>query len=148
MVEMDPVCINLTAWVRDFDEKVSIVKARENAHAPGIRPGFYHIMRFNEGAPLSFVPIEDPKDGGFTVPDSNVLDRLRRSDMWNERVVRDRAAVAEREARELQAKEEAERAERVEEITERWAAASQTRVSFNRDTPWTQGVAGKRGAKR
>lgn len=147
MVEMDPLCIQLTAELRDFDEKVSVVKAKDHAHAPNIRPGFYHVMRFNEGAPLSFTPIE-ARDGGFKVPTSEVLERLRRSDLWNTRVVRDRELVARREAERQARVEEREREERVAEITERWAAASRTQVSLNRDGPWSQNAAGKRGQSR
>jgi hypothetical protein len=53
-----------------------VVRAKPHASAPGIRAGFYHIMRFNEGAPLSFMPIE-ASDGSFREPTSDVLDRLR-----------------------------------------------------------------------
>src|SRR3954463_5951969 len=85
MVEMDTLCHQLTLYCHDFDPKVSVVKAKPHATAGGMRPGFYHIMRFNENAPLSFTVIE-AKDGGFQVPDSSIIDRLRRTDLWNERV--------------------------------------------------------------
>jgi hypothetical protein len=143
MVEMDTLCHQLTLYCHDFDPKVSVVKAKPHATRGGDAAGYYHIMRFNENAPLSFTVIE-AKDGGFLVPDSSMIDRLRRTDLWNERVVRDQRAVLERQEREKQAREDAEREERVEEIAERWASATETRVSFNRDTPWTQTAGAKR----
>lgn len=143
MVEMDPLCVRLTVEFKQFDEWVSIVKAKDHAAAPGIRPGFYHVMRFNQNAPLSFLPIEAP-DGGFMVPDSGVLERLRRTDMWNERVVRDRRRALEMEEQAKRADEARDAEERREELTDRWNAASRTHVSMSTDQPWSQNVAGRR----
>ena len=137
MVDLDPLCVQLTAEARKLDECVSIVKAKDNAQAPGIRPGFYHVMRFNQGAPLSFLPIEG-KDGSFVVPTSKVVDKLRASDLWNSRVVRDRQRELEDAQRQREREQETDTAEIIDEAQERWAAATRTQVSLNPDVPWTQ----------
>ena len=146
MVRLDPLCVQLTTYARGFDEKVSVVKASEKAEHPGIRPGFYHVMRFNEGAPLSINAIEAP-DGGFMVPTTATLDRLRDSDMWNSRVVRDRRRAHEAEQEAIRRQEQQETADRQQEILERWKAVSETQISMNDSTPWSQNVKGRRKGK-
>lgn len=146
MVELDPLCVQLTAEARKLDDKVSIVRVKDNAEGPGIRPGYYHVMRFNEGAPLSLTPIE-AKDGGFLVPTQGTIDRLRASDTWNERVVRDRRERARAEEQAIAKQEQTETEERRDEILQRWKAVSETSVSMNRDAPWSQNVKGRKGVK-
>jgi hypothetical protein len=85
--------------------------------------------------------------GGFVEPGSWVFDALARSDLWDERVQRDRRRI-QRELVEAKARrKERERAEADEDVLERFLAVSRPQVSMNRSTPWAQNAAGLRRTK-
>jgi hypothetical protein len=76
-----------------------------------------------------------------------VFDALAEADLWNERANRDRARI-KREAEEAKRRrEEQERRDRDAEVLERWKAVSRAQVSMNRDVPWSQNHAGRRGVR-
>jgi hypothetical protein len=107
------------------------------------------------GWPLTVQPLvlrdgrpEVGGDGGFVEPGSWVFDRLAESDMWSERVMRDRRRI-KREAEEAKRRrEEQERADFDRECLEHWKAVSRAQVSMSRDVPWTQNSAGRRRNER
>lgn len=115
------------------------------AAALGGKPGRWHIARHNPGAPMSLIPLIG-ENGEYREPGSWVFDHLKRSDLWDDRVSRHRQKMFDKLEREKENRVAREREERREELMERVAAARETRVSFNGDTPWSQNVAGRRGA--
>jgi len=137
-------------WNRELkklDPLLRLGKAKEKAHAVGVIPGYYHLIRINPGAPLWTMPLHDSQ-GRFVEPTSRMLDQLRERDMQNMRVIRDRQKAIEEKAKQEE-KDKANRIERlVDEGTERWKAYSQVRIPFNNDAKWSQNVAGRRGVKQ
>lgn len=147
-LETDATIERFDRELKAIDHRLHLVKARDWVKAgTALRPGFWHVVRDNESAPPSVITIED-KDGEYVYPNSSIFDLLRKNDLWNRDVRRDRKRKeAELEERERKMKQ-AERKERQEEIYERYKAGTQTRISMNRDQPWTQSVKGTRGKKR
>jgi hypothetical protein len=154
-------------WKREFDAQLERVvhgmrlafcpdPAPLDAVAQGAYPGRWHLVwpGFN-GGPLVLQPlIVDASgkaciggDGGFVEPGSWVFDRLAEQDLWSDRVQRDRRRIR-REAEEAKRRrEEQERRDRDAEVLERWKAVSRAQVSMNRDVPWSQNHAGRRGVR-
>lgn len=133
--------------LKRIDPRLEMVRAAENTHGTPLRPGFYHIVRWNEGAPPSVMTIEGD-NGEFVEPTSRVFEKLAREDLWdpeNMRLLRQRQRLADEAAEKLKIRE---REQRQEEMLERWVAGTRTFVSMNRDSPWSQNAAGRRGARR
>ena len=147
-------------WVREFNSELQRVDHRlklvwcpdpapVEAVATGAQPGCWHIARDNQqaNAPLSLIPLQWP-DGTPRDPGAWVFDMLARTDLWNPNVRHER----ERRLRQLEQarerRENREREERRQELRERVNAIRETSISFNRDNPWHQNVAGRRGARR
>jgi hypothetical protein len=157
---------NRDAWRREFNAQLERVvhgmklmwcpdPAPLDAVAQGAFPGRWNLVWPGySGGPLSVQPLvlrdgrpEVGGEGGFVEPGSWVFDRLAESDMWSERVMRDRRRI-KREAEEAKRRrEEQERADFDRECLEHWKAVSRAQVSMSRDVPWTQNSAGRRGAK-
>lgn len=127
-----------------LDPLLKLAKARDGAVDPQVRPGFWHLLRLNEGAPFWVQPLMSPT-GGFVEPTSAMLELLRQADLQNSRAVRARRAQDEREAASRARAKDRDTEDRVGEMVERWDAVSRTQVSMNPDVPWTQNAA---GAKR
>jgi hypothetical protein len=123
--------------------------------AQGARPGFWHLIWPSyHGGPLNVQPltVEDGRprvggDGERAEPGSWLFDWLARADMWNERAQREQRRIAERARESADRRLEAERRAFDEECLERYKAVSQASVSMNTDVPWSQNVAGRRGAR-
>lgn len=146
LAHRDRVCEEFTRELKLIDPHLELVWWPENGGAPGFMPGRYHIVRHNPDASGSVEPVVGPA-GEYREPDSSLFDLLRRSDMWNDRAMHDRKRMMQR-ALDAEAKRKAAELEEIrEEARERWAAATETRVSMSRDVPWSQNVAGRRGAK-
>lgn len=144
----DRVCEDWTRELRKLDPRLRMRRAYEYyVIGTPLLPGHYHYVRDNEGAPPTVQPITGP-DGEWCEPDGSVLEKLKRSDLQNTRVTRDLEAGRLRVELEQEREKERIRAERQDELLQRWQAASRTQVSMNRDTPWHQNAAGKRGARR
>ena len=112
----------------------------------GLLPGRFHVVRHVPGGPPSLLPIVGP-DGEFVEPTHRVLDMLDGRDLWDERArTAQRKFLAAREREERRAKE-VEAEQRSEELRDRWRAVSETSVSMNRRTPWSQNVKGRRGVR-
>jgi hypothetical protein len=121
--------------LRQIDPYLELVFAPENATAPGLRPGRYHVLRHNPGAPLSLIPIETP-EGEFKEPDSSLLDELRRADLWRDEAVRDRKKRQEALERSERRRKAREFEERQEEIEYRIKVKESPGVLVS-DVPWT-----------
>ena len=112
-----------------IDPDLRLVKATEHAHFPGLTAGLYHVLRRNPlGAP-TLLAVSGP-NGEFKEPDSSLLDALRKQDLWNDRVSRDRSRALEELDRQKARRMQFEKEERQDEIAERWKAASNPGVSF------------------
>ena len=136
-----------TAELKKVDPYLEMIFAPPNANAVGLKPGRYHVMRHNPGAPPSLIPVET-ESGGFREPDSGVFEMLAKGDLWRDGAMDERRRLKERAEMARQRERELDDELRREEIVERWKAATQTRVSMNRSAPWSQNVAGRRGAKK
>lgn len=133
-----------TDELRKIDPRLSLIKAKDGAEVPGMKPGYFHILRVNEGAPPSLIPVEGP-NGEFREPDSGVFDLLRRNDLWNREAAHDRKRMA-REAQEAkERRRERERHARLEELQQRVKALTETSVSMTTARPWTQTAGARRG---
>lgn len=139
----------LDVWNRELkqiDPLLRLVQAREKAHAPGVRPGYYHLWRDNPGAPPWVQPLTGPH-GDFVEPNSAMLGVLRASDLQNARAVADRRRLEMEAEREADRLKKAGHDERVEGAVELVKSLTETRVSMT-DQGWSQNVAGRKGVKR
>lgn len=142
------------AWVDDFNRELHRIEpglklvwcpdpAPVDAVAAGAKPGRWHVMRPNPGAPISLLPIVMP-DGGFRQPDSSVFEDLRKSDLWSSVNLEERRRARMRLEDARVRREERERVERAEHALEMWRSVSRTQVSMNSSTPWSQNHAGSK----
>lgn len=144
MVYLKGVMDDFNKQLREIDPYLEIALATETVLAGNpLKPGFWHIIRHNPGAPPSVMTIEGA-NGEYIEPNHEVFRKLKEdNDMWNPASAR---RVLEREERLHKAEErrrQLERESRVEEMTERWNAATRTQISM---VPgWSQNVAGKKG---
>lgn len=147
----DAICNEWDRELQRLDERLEMLKAPEHqVVGMPLEPGFYHLIRWNEGAPPSVTPVRG-EHGEFRVPDSGLLEKLKGLDLQNARV------VAEHKLQQARAQISHERGKlnrreaRRGDMLERWHAVSRTQVSMNTDTPWAQNAAGAvrtRGEKR
>ena len=127
------------------DDRLEIIFAPPTADPEVVTPGRYHLIRRNEPpTPPTVEPIEDPVTGGFIEPGAWHIEQMRQRDLQNPQIARMYREAREAEARAKERAKAREAEERVEEIGDRLRAATQTSISFNRDTPWTQNAAGRR----
>lgn len=142
-------------WAKEFEAELKRIDHRLfgpvfcpdpaplDAVAMGAQPGRWHVGRENEGAPTSLLPIMGP-NGEYMEPTSRVFEQLKAMDWWDDRVLRDKRKRERQMEEAKRIREERERKEFDEEMYERFLAVSRTQVSMNRDTAWSQNVAGKR----
>ena len=141
----------LERWDRELkrvDDRLTLVLAKPQAWGTPLKPGFWHIIRDNPGAPPSIMPIET-EAGDYMEPGPHMFDMLARSDLWDPRIMQ-HLRGARRRAEEAADRERAAlRRERQEHLREMATAATRTQVSMNRDIPWAQNWAGsrRRGSK-
>lgn len=149
-------------WVEEFNRDLENIwsgmrllwcpdPAPVEAVAMGARPGRWGILVPGlHGAPASVKPILGPDDS-YVDPSLNasaIFENLKQQDWWNPRVRRERERAKVEAERAAERRKEQEREERDLEVLERFLAGTRTQVSMNRDTPWTQNAAGRKGRKR
>lgn len=146
----DPVCREWQPVLETLDPYLRLGRAKPMAYVAGVvmRPGYYHWVRDNPSTVVTVEPITGPDGESFAEPDQRLLDSLRGNDLQNPHIYA--ALIAgHAEAEAVMEKERAAEREEIDaEVLERWKAASQTSVSMNRDVPWSQNAAGRRGAGR
>lgn len=113
--------------LKQIDPYLELVLASDNATALGLRPGFFHVVRHNPGAPPELWPLET-EDGGFREPDSSLFEDLARSDMWSNRSMKARQKAELDAQRAKERAREREQEDRATEVLERWTAASRPQV--------------------
>jgi hypothetical protein len=122
--------------LKQIDPDLQLVKAKENANTPGLKPGYYHVLRRNPlGSPT--VLVHEGPDGEFLDPDSSLLEMLRRGDLWSDEALRDREARLRELERQRDRRRELERQERRDEVEDRLKAANNPGVSMTRAGSWT-----------
>lgn len=116
--------------LKQIDDRLELVRAQEKTTVPGLRPGYWHVLRVNPApSPPSLIALEG-EGGEFREPGSWMFEMLRAADLWRDDVARDRARrkseleVVQRRARER------ERAELREELADRWKARTNPGVSM------------------
>jgi hypothetical protein len=112
------------------DPHVEIIKAKENAHQPGLRPGYYHFLIRKPGAPASVIPIEYP-NGSFRDLDSGIFELLKESDVWSS----EHAYRRKERERALERAKERDTEERRAELAERITHALSTSIQVPRSIP-------------
>ena len=132
--------------LKQIDPYLELIFAPPTAQAVGLKPGRYHLLRHNPGAPPSLIVIEDYA-GNFVEPTSQIFERLRETDLWNNAVGHERRKREEAAERAQQRQKAREDEERREEIRDRLNAAFRTSVSMNNSNPWSQNARGARGRK-
>lgn len=145
----DPVCKEWNPELRRLDPLIRIGRAKPMAYVPGlpVRPGFYHFLRDNQGAPPTVSAITGADDE-WVEPDSGLLRKLQENDLQNPAVLVAMRAEEERVKQEEEREKLRDRDVRQDEIVERWKAGTRTQVSMNPDASWSQNAAGRRGVSR
>ena len=131
------------------DERLEIIFAPPHANPEtGLEPGRYHLIRDNTPHPPTVEPIQDPETGGFIEPGAWHIERMRNCDLQNPQLMHAQRQQREQAERAKERAKQRDQEELNEELKDRYRAAFETSVSFNRDNPWTQNARGRRGRKR
>lgn len=138
---------HLRAELRRIDPYLTLERVHANApdDDPATIPGYWHIVRHNPGAPDTWEPITG-EHGEYVEPTSRIFDKLAEGDMWRDDYGRRARKRQARAAADRERDKERRRAAKALEFNERAAAATQVRISFDRDHRWTQNTAGRRAA--
>jgi hypothetical protein len=137
----------LKEWNRELkqiDPYLELVRAREGAAAPGLKPGYYHVLRHNPDAPPTLIVVEGP-NGEFREPDSGLFDMLREADLWSDAAADERRRRGEALERARDRQRAREREERKEEFLMRFKALESPGVSMTDARPWTYRVERSKG---
>jgi hypothetical protein len=144
MAEADTVCVEFNRELKRIDANLEMVYWPMRApEIHGFINGCYHIVRHNPDAAGSVEPLVDD-ELRYREPGSWVFDMLAASDMWDDRVMRDRQKLRDRAVQARERQQEREREDRQEELRDRVNAATRASVSLT-DVPWTQTASGRRG---
>ena len=130
--------------LKDIDPRLSLVRASEQATAPGLTPGYWHIRRQNDAPTMdSYLILTDP-DGDFTEPHSGHLEWLRGCDLQRAGALDDLQKQQYAKERERQKARALLQEERMSEFATRYKALAEPGVSFG-GTGWTARTKGRRG---
>lgn len=125
----------LEYWNRELkqiDPYLELVKVPEHVtHLPGVKPGYYHIVRHNPGTAPSIEPHQGD-NGEFREPDSGIFETLRKSDMWSTRTQKQREKKQRELERAREREREREREERVDEVMARFSHRVSPKVHIPR----------------
>lgn len=142
-LSMFEICKQWDRELKAVDPLLELGRASEAADpANGLKPGYWHILRHNPGAPVTAEPLEW-RDGTPRDPGGWMFDMLLASDMWNERAMRERREVKRKlvDARERDRRRLAQ--ERAEEMDARIASVERESILFSPDVAFKA----KAGAK-
>lgn len=144
MVYLKGVMDDFNKELKQIDPYLELALASEKVLAGNpLKPGYWHIIRHNPGAPPSVMTIEGP-NGEYVEPTSEVFRMLKEdNDMWNPASMHRKRKREEELERAKERRKERERRDRQQEIQERWDAATRTQVSML--PGWSQNVKGKTG---
>lgn len=130
MAERHHMLTDFERQLKELDEHSDLVKIHENAEAPGLVPGFWHVRRTDPVTRWqAYIALKGP-NGEFSEPHSGHLNMMRDADLQAaggfERLMK-RVADEEDKAARLSAWT---RAERQQEFMERYLNKSRPSVSF------------------
>ena len=127
------------------DPRLEVVFAPPYVDAEtGLAPGRYNVIRYNDPpAPLSIIPVEGLR-GEFVEPGQWLVEKLRRSDLQNPQLTRQRDENLRKSEASQQRAKDLEAEQRQDLLKESLKARTQASISLNRDVPWTQNVRGRR----
>lgn len=142
---MGDVMADFNRDLKRIDPYLELARAQDTIRTgTALKPGYWHIIRHNPGAPPSVMPIEGP-DGEYVEPSSAVFEMLKRNDLQNPATGR-RRRERERELEAAKARREARETEEMNaEVLERVLAVSRAQVSMSGS--WSQNHAGRRGRR-
>ena len=104
--------VSLYHALQAIDRRLDLVFISDRADPEyGVRPGRWHVVRKNDGAPDSYMPIETP-EGSYMEPHSGVLRDLAQRDTWKHGIPTHEAKAAALREYERSADDEA----RVDEL--------------------------------
>lgn len=133
----------LTHWnveLQKIDRNLRLMQATPLAVAPGVKAGYYHLVRLRDPAEGTFMfvqPLQGPS-GEFVEPTSQMLDVLRWADMQSDQVIRGRQHNDERERASKEREIEREREERLDYGMELYKAGTRTQILTSSDVPYSQ----------
>lgn len=143
MVQMKHYMDYFNPLLEEIDPYLQLVKAEENVEAGvPLRPGFWHIIRHNPGAPPSVMTIEGD-EGEYIEPSSRLFMLLQKNDMWNSNSLKEENKKRRRLLEAEERQKERERVARQDEMMERVLSATRAQVSMLPN--WSQNIAGRRG---
>lgn len=132
--EMERVTGALAYWtheLKQIDRYLEVVLAKPNTSIVGLKPGYYHVIRYQPGFPAAIMPVEGP-NGEWRDLDSSIIDMVQRADLWNDRTQRELRKRSQRieEARQRQKDREAQ--DRAREFDDRLYHATNASVRIPR----------------
>lgn len=98
----------------DIDPRLRLRKAQENASLPGLKPGYWYVIRHADAGPPALI-CHEGENGEYRDPGSELLDKLRHWDCWDDRVRRDRERRHERIRKAYERQKAREREQRLDE---------------------------------
>lgn len=121
--------------LKKIDRNLRLMQAMPLASAPGVKAGYYHLVRFRdpvEGTFMMVQPLHDA-EGNFVEPTSGMLDMLKWADLQSDQIVR------ARQENDRRAAESAERAQRnadearLDQGVELYKSLTNTQISVSKD---------------
>lgn len=137
---------HMRAWndeLKRIDPYLELVRVKPQSTEPGLKPGFWYVMRHNPDAPPSLMCVEDPDTGEYREPDAALFDQLRAWDCWDDRVIRDREQRRERIAHSKERQKAREREGRLDEATILLKALESPGIRFGGS--WTAKAGARKG---
>lgn len=141
--------------LQSLDHRLSLRKARSLRDArvpvaPGIIPGYWHVIRKGDGCPDTAWVITSKGlgvfPGDYREMSDDVLDVLRRGDLWNGAVTHEAQTVARRVEESKERARVTRKEARVDDLAINIRALDSPGVSMS-DTGWTWKKSGQRGRK-
>lgn len=117
----DAAARHLAYWnqkLKRIDPALQLVRAASNATLPGLKPGYYHVVRDNGHHPPTIL-VHEGENGEWLEPNSYLLEQLEKGDMWNSRSAKENEKRAKAARLEAESERARERAERQEELKDR-----------------------------
>lgn len=132
----------------EIDQRLSLeFVGRVDGDEPGVVPYRWHVVRTNEAGPDTYMAITTEGlgvAGSFREMAEDVLQQLRRGDLWDPAVRREAEVRARRKAESVERAKVTRKEARVDDLALNIRAMDSPGVSFS-DTPWTWRSAGRRG---
>lgn len=117
--------------LKQIDDHLEIVKAKDQTTVVGLKAGYWHIIRMNPGHPADVLVLEHP-DGSYREPDSSLFDFVMESDLYNDRARKAHRKRQEEARRASERRRERESQDRIDEIGRRVKSRNSTQIHVRR----------------